>query len=447
MTQRPFRFVHSAKFQLERPFPGVAELSDRARNICLEAPYVAARRVFELAISRRVDFLLLVGELLDSDLTGQRGPRFLCEQFERAHEAGVAVVWVDISSGSRRAATNPGWPPHVKLLSLGQSLDLQGTRDARPFCRVYCPYSASSEENSGDSSSLAGDALYSIAAMSGTISPAALQASRRDYWALSGGCQRETSQAGERIAHDPGSPQSRDPDAEEPHGCTLVEVGDDGRTRASFLATDAARWLQERIQLEGSFSREALDRAVRQRARELTASAPQVEWFVHWIVEGPAPSNSSFWQGEAPAELLRTWRRELAERDGMVWSASVTRGFPGLSRDLASRESRDDDSVTSFLRIVDRLRDFSKSRDGQNGPNGQRAASDSAFPATNQDGEAPSWAELTSLMNLDDLLAAEGRESEWSAALRQDEPRSRERVLRQVAALGADLLTGEDHRT
>src|SRR5688500_16143497 len=93
MSAGPFRFLHAAGFHLEQPLYGVGELPDHLRELFLEAPYLAAERVFESAVAQAVDFVVLVGDLLDPDLTGPRGPIFLLEQFARLHERGIAVYW------------------------------------------------------------------------------------------------------------------------------------------------------------------------------------------------------------------------------------------------------------------------------------------------------------------------------------------------------------------
>ena len=68
MSQPPLRLVHASDLHLENPLGGVAEVPDHLRDVFLNAPYLAAEQVFELAISEGADALLLAGR------RGRSGP-------------------------------------------------------------------------------------------------------------------------------------------------------------------------------------------------------------------------------------------------------------------------------------------------------------------------------------------------------------------------------------
>src|SRR5262245_61855813 len=89
----PFRFLHASDLHLERPLSGITEAPDHLRSLFLEAPYQAAERLFELAVSEKVDFVVLAGDVLDPSLCGPRGPIFLCEQFRLLNDRSIVVYW------------------------------------------------------------------------------------------------------------------------------------------------------------------------------------------------------------------------------------------------------------------------------------------------------------------------------------------------------------------
>ena len=64
MSNRPFRFIHASDFHLERPLMGVADMPDHLRELFLESPYTAARRVFEAALVEDVRFVVLPGGIV-----------------------------------------------------------------------------------------------------------------------------------------------------------------------------------------------------------------------------------------------------------------------------------------------------------------------------------------------------------------------------------------------
>ena len=76
----------------------------------LNAPYNAAHSVFDAALTERVAFVILAGNILQADLTGPRGTAFLIEQFQRLAEAGIAVYWAGGECDPPKGLAN-GFPP------------------------------------------------------------------------------------------------------------------------------------------------------------------------------------------------------------------------------------------------------------------------------------------------------------------------------------------------
>src|SRR5580658_10380974 len=93
MPERSFRFLHTSDFRLDAVPSGFSEVPDHLRDSLLDAPFTAARRTFDVAISERVAFVLLCGNILQAEHAGPRGIAFLIEQFERLAAAGIGVYW------------------------------------------------------------------------------------------------------------------------------------------------------------------------------------------------------------------------------------------------------------------------------------------------------------------------------------------------------------------
>ena len=70
MSGHSFRFVHAADFHLEDAIRGLDEVPEHLRNTLVNAPHASVKRIFETAISERVDFVLLNGDLIDLDESG-----------------------------------------------------------------------------------------------------------------------------------------------------------------------------------------------------------------------------------------------------------------------------------------------------------------------------------------------------------------------------------------
>ena len=87
------KFIHAADLHLDQPISGLSELPAHLRSGLSNAPYAAAQKIFDLAIAERVDFVLLCGDLYDSDSASARAFAFLLTQFQRLAEKNIHVYW------------------------------------------------------------------------------------------------------------------------------------------------------------------------------------------------------------------------------------------------------------------------------------------------------------------------------------------------------------------
>ncbi|MCH8047403.1 MAG: DNA repair exonuclease, partial [Planctomycetes bacterium] len=230
MSNWPFRFIHAGNFHLEQPIYGVAEVPDHLRETFLEAHFRAALRVFDAALAEEVDFVVLSGDLVQSQRVAPRSLVFLARQFERLAERNVAVYWAG-------GAVDPphAWPAaialpdNVHVFPVGRAADFLHQRDEKPLARLV---GRSREEGEPIASyQLRADVggLFTIAVVSGTADEAELTDSHINYWALGGRANRSTLCTSPVVAHWPGSPQGRSPQETGPHGATLVQVDEGGR--------------------------------------------------------------------------------------------------------------------------------------------------------------------------------------------------------------------------
>src|SRR5438270_10643006 len=93
MSGQHFRFLHAGGFALDQPLAGLAEFPDPLVELAIDAPYLAAQRVFDCALEERVDFVVLSGDVADLAQPSPRSISFLVESFERLADQKIAVYW------------------------------------------------------------------------------------------------------------------------------------------------------------------------------------------------------------------------------------------------------------------------------------------------------------------------------------------------------------------
>jgi len=410
MSLWPFRFVHAADFRLEQPPWGVAEVPDHLREQFLEAAYWAAERVFEIVLSEQAEFLVLSGNVLQPEQTGPRGPLFLSEQFERLGERGIEVYW----AGGRLDPPN-AWPSSVRLpenvhvFPTGHPQQFVRLREGVPVVRLIGTSRARGLEiHPGDFlPDPAG--LFSIAVAHGAAGAAALQSHPIDYWALGGIMSRSTLSSTPRVAHYPGSPQGRRPEHAGPHGCTLVHVDQERRVRMTFVPSDLMRWQSERIAVDETTTRQNLEARLNGRLQAVREANPAVDLLISWSVGGGGPLLSQLRRGKLGQELLAALRRDHGMGSPAAWSVSLAAEPEEV---LPAAWYEQETICGDFLR---QLRHY-------------QAHPDLPLP-------------------LEAYLPEQHRSGAVATAAQVADPAERERVLREAAVLGIDLLSGEEPRS
>jgi len=407
MSNWPFRFVHAADFHLERPPFGVTEVPDHLRDLFVEAVYRAAERVFDTALSQEVDYLVLAGDLLEPRWTGPRGLLFLAEQFRRLDERQIAVYWA-----GGRVDPPDAWPaavrlPHrVHVFPQDRAQEHLHHRDGTPLARVM---GVSRTRNRGVRvSEFDPDpgGLFSIAVVHGSLEAESLRARGIDYWALGGRHARHTLFNSPHVGHYPGSPQGRHPEECGPHGCTLVQVDAERAVRTTLVPTDVMRWQSERIAVDETTPRETLETLLHERMQRLVETAPGVDLLVSWTIVGDGRLVAELREGPLAARMLQMLRSEYGFGPPAAWSLSLTAEPTAM---LPPEWYEQQTIRGDFLRELRRY---------QTDPNEP--------------------------IDLESYLADEQAAGTLGAAADLSDHVTRERVLREAAELGVDLLSGEE---
>lgn len=407
MGQEPLRLVHAADFHLEQPLGGIGHVPDTARERLIEAPYLAAERVFDTALAERADLVVLAGDLVDPRRSGPRGPAFLAEQFARLAEHAIDVYW---ATGAIDAADR--WPacvrlpPNVHVFPAGRPEEFVRTGERTVGVRLVGASRRERRAIRADAFFPSASGLPTIAVANGTVDPANLLPRNIEYWALGGRQQQQTLECGPALAVYPGSPQGRRPAHLGPHGCQLVSIDRQRRVESLPVATDVVRWFRERVEVDAETTFEQLERRLRERTAALAASSPGVDRLVTWVVAGSGPLMSQLRHEQRVARLLDALQREFGTGPDATWSVGLAREH---SVESLGHLAEQDTIVGAFLREVGRH-----------------------------------LADPDSTLDLRSYLDPRYAAGTLGDRVTLDTPSTRPRLLAEAALLGTDLLDGEE---
>ena len=147
-----------------------------------------------------------------------------------------------------------------------------------------------------------------------------------------------------RAAHKAGSPEE-----DGPHGCTLVQVDENGQSRTHLVPTDAIRWLSQRVVIDESTSRDDLESLLRQRLHTLLEGTPKLDLMVSWTVAGSGPLVTQLRRGKLAGELLAVLRSEHGFASPAAWSVSMeVESLAGLPSEWFEQETIRGDFLPRF---------------------------------------------------------------------------------------------------
>ncbi|MCI0334308.1 MAG: DNA repair exonuclease [Planctomycetes bacterium] len=329
MTQ-PLRLVHASDLHLERPLYGLADVPDHLRDLLIEAPHLAAERVFETALAEDADAVLLAGDVLHVDRAGPPAIVLLLDQFARLNDRGIPVYWaggtVDVPDSWPRSVS---LPPNVHVFPIGRVETLDLVRAGQIVARVQG--TSCREDGEVETRGFHRDAhgLFTIGVAHGTSDSAGHEGDRVHYMALGGRHLQQTVDHEPGLAHYCGTPQGGCPTETGPHGCTVVTADESGRAKTKFVATDVVRWLEQTVEVTATTRSEQLHERMVERLEKLIAQHPGIDLFVRWNVRGAGPLVNRLRPGGLADELLVDLRRQFGEpgtrRGGSpsAWSISI----------------------------------------------------------------------------------------------------------------------------
>lgn len=253
------KFIHCADLHLDSPFKSKSHLAPSIFEDVQNSAYESFKKIVDTALKEEVDFVLIVGDLFDSENRTLRAEVFLKEQFKRLEKEQIFVY---ISHGNHDPLTEKitnDWPDNVSVFSNRVETYQAITKDGETiFVHGFSYQHDTSYENKIDEyPSSQGKKGIHIGMLHGTYSKSSIKNRYTEfiledlnqklyhYWALGHIHERQELSDMPPIYY-PGNIQGRHFGEQGPKGCLLVE-GDHLRLNANFIPTQQIRFEEAAI--------------------------------------------------------------------------------------------------------------------------------------------------------------------------------------------------------
>lgn len=419
-------FVHAADLHLDSPFIGISGIDPDLGERLSKATFQAYEAVIEFCIDEEVDFLLIAGDVYDSDDKSLYAQVRFIEGLRKLEVAGIQVF---ICHGNHDPldswSASLKWPSNVHIMrgdraevvefkKGGVTAAIVGmSYPTQHIMKNLVKYFPKKEENWPFTIGLLHCSVGSNPDHD-PYAPCTLQDLRElgyDYWAL-GHIHTPSIICNESpVVIYPGNPQGRHSGETGAKGCFYVEISPRGAISTKFIETDSVRWYIKEISIEGLEKEGELVESLQNQLDEIRENSEGRSAICRLVLNGRGSLHRTLSEEGFLEDLLRTLREDEIWSQQFVWVERIENKtlFPIEREQLLKRG----DFVGDLIKIMEGLKNDEKELDGFhealatlfNSGNGRKLI------CKIDDGEMKSLLQCAENILLDALLTEENHEN------------------------------------
>ncbi len=303
------RFIHAADLHLDTPFVGLEQISTELSEIMHKAPFQSFQRIVDQAIEKQVDFVLLAGDLYNTQKINIKAQSLFIEQLNRLNKVGIAVFLIrgnhDYLTEETRTLTLP-LPENVYTYTEEVGTHIIETKSKKRVAvsgfsyesqwiheRKVSEYPAAMANVDMHIGMLHG-ALESKHSTNGNYAPFTiheLNQKNYDYWALGHIHQRQQLSKYPLVMY-PGNIQGLHKNEIGEKGCLLVEWSERG-TNIEFIPTAPVIWKVLPLKLHGI---ENISQLIKQIHQKIIEEKLTATYLIHLMIEVNKEDNNELVQ-------------------------------------------------------------------------------------------------------------------------------------------------------
>jgi DNA repair exonuclease SbcCD nuclease subunit len=358
------KFIHCADVHLDTPLQGLAQYPGSPANEIRNATRRAFERVLSTAISERVDFVIVAGDLYDTGLKSFESALFFNKQMARLKDAGIGVYLIYGNHDAASKLIKQIRPPsnvHVfraseaqTFLDDGLRVAIHGQSFATPeitedLAAKYPPPIPGFFNIGVLHTNLAGISEHA------NYAPCSLETLKNkgyQYWALGHVHNRQILCTDPYIIY-PGNIQGRHGKEQGEKSCELVTVSDAGAISIETISTSVVPWFQTDIDASGCRTAEEVYEKLRLGLEGMLSQSRERVTALRLRILGTTDAH-----GELSRDLEQVRHEAISIATecgkGLFWVERVeVSTSPRLNRDELLKR---DDPIGEVVRIIASLR-------------------------------------------------------------------------------------------
>jgi exonuclease SbcD len=319
------RFIHASDLHLDTPFRELTRWNRELAESLKDATFKSFARIIDLCIAREVDFLLIAGDIFNSEQQSLAAQLRFVAELHRLSKEGIPCYFI---CGNHDPLDS--WmdqlqlPDRVHRFGSGDAesrfFEKEGVRLAE-ICGISYPQKKVTK-NLAKRYERTGDAPFSIALLHGSIGATGphenyapftkedVLAKGFDYWALGHIHKRqELSGAGPAIMYC-GNPQGRDFGETGKKGCLLVTLEEGRKPVTEFLPTQLIRFEIVEVDLGGAERINQIPERLNTAITAIEGYEDGAAYILRVRISGRTPLHDRLKQPEEVEELMLRYNEE-----------------------------------------------------------------------------------------------------------------------------------------
>jgi len=358
------KFIHCADIHLDTPLQGLAQYPGAPISEIRNATRRAFEKLLDFAVSERVNFVVIAGDLYDTGLKSFESALFFNKKMSRLKDAGIAVYLIHGNHDAASKLIKQLRPPknvHVfratepqtfrndelRVALHGQSFS---TPEVREDLATGYPPPVPGFFNIGvlhtNLTGISEHANYAPCSLE------TLMTKGYQYWALGHVHNRQVLSSDPFIVY-PGNIQGRHGKEQGEKSCELVTVSDTGVVSLETVPTSVVPWFEEKIETSDCQTVDEIYEKIRAQLEVLVLQTRERVTAVRLRIQGMTSAHRDLGRD---LEQVRNEAISIANEcgNGLLWVERVqVATVPCIDQDELLKR---DDPVGEVARIIDALR-------------------------------------------------------------------------------------------
>ncbi|SDC24662.1 DNA repair exonuclease SbcCD nuclease subunit [Paenibacillus sp. UNCCL117] len=333
---RAFSFIHAADLHLDSPFKGLSGLPDAVKAGLRDSTFAALDRLVELALERRVDFVLFAGDIYDAKDRSLRAQLRFQQALQTLAGRGIRsyIIHGNHDPMQEGYAAKLSYPSEAHIFGC---LEVESVVAAGADGTALARISGISFDRAAVTDNLTPgyvshfDGLFHIGLLHtnvdgdgehGNYAPCRLGdllGRGIDYWALGHVHTRRVLHERPWVVY-PGNAQGRHIREQGARGCYLVEVSAQGEAQLRFQPLDSWRWEAAEVPIDGLETEQQLKEALEEALDAAAAAGEGRSVLLRLSLTGRGVLHGVLRRAGAAQELASA----LGEACDGVWLESLT---------------------------------------------------------------------------------------------------------------------------